>query len=191
MTPFEPDRILLVLAQHEVDFVVIGGIAAIAHGSQQLTFDLDILYEQSRENRERLADALRALDAKIWIAPDSTPPNPRRLRPWQIEAHDAALRIDADLLGRWANHHFVTPLGILDCMVTVPGAPPYDDTRQRAMEAPLDDPVRVLIVDLDDLIAMKRAVGRTKDLQAVEELLEICKLLDGQTEHRPDSDKER
>lgn len=180
MTSFEPDRMLLMLAEHGVDFVVIGGIAAIAYGSQQMTFDLDILYQESRENRERLAGALGALDAKVWMSIDATPMEARRLRPWQMAARDAACRVDADLLGRWRNHHFVTPIGVLDCMVTVPGAPSYVDALQRAMETSLEEHARIYIVDLDDLIAMKRAVGRPKDLLAVEELLEIRKLLESQ-----------
>ena len=65
---FRPDRILRVLEQHDVRFVLIGGLAATAHGSPQVTNDVDITPERSRENLHRLSAALKELGARIRTA---------------------------------------------------------------------------------------------------------------------------
>lgn len=65
---FDPERMLEVLHRHEVDFVLIGGLAAVAHGSPLPTTDVDITPDRSIENLERLAEALRELDARIRTA---------------------------------------------------------------------------------------------------------------------------
>ena len=51
--------LLATLTRHQVAFIVVGGAAAIAHGSARLTQDLDIVYDPSPVNLDRLADALR------------------------------------------------------------------------------------------------------------------------------------
>ena len=63
--PFRPEEILKVLEKHGVTFVVIGGFAAIVHGSPENTSDVDITPEQSRENLDRLSAALDELNARI------------------------------------------------------------------------------------------------------------------------------
>jgi hypothetical protein len=192
MSDFQPNRILVILAEHQVDFVVIGGVAAIAHGSQYITRDVDVLFLPSPENCERLSHALQALHAEYYARPSN---NVGRRRTWQIEAEQAARRIDAASLQLWNIYHFTTALGDLDCMVTVPGALPYERVRQRATMMQLRDAM-VCIVDLDDLIAMKRAAGRPKDLLTVDELLELRQLIEhdlavesAQAEHERDTDQ--
>ena len=174
MSTFQPNRMLVILAEHQVDFVVIGGVAAIAHGSQYVTRDVDVLFLPSPENCERLSHALRALHAEYYAPPSN---NLGRRRAWQIEAEQAVRRIDAAGLQLWNSYHFTTALGDLDCMVTVPGAMPYETVRQRATTMQIHD-ATVCIVDLDDLIAMKRAAGRPKDLLTVDELLELRRLIE-------------
>ena len=61
--PFRPRELLRVLAAHDVDFVVVGGMAGTARGSAYITRDLDIAYARDDENLERLAAALRDLGA--------------------------------------------------------------------------------------------------------------------------------
>src|SRR5438105_1328571 len=68
--PFRPDEILRILIERGVEFVVIGGLAATLHGSELVTFDVDITAERSEENLARLSDALRELDARIWTQPE-------------------------------------------------------------------------------------------------------------------------
>lgn len=185
MATFEPSRVLLTMAEHEVDCIVIGGVAATIYGTTRVTVDVDLLFEPSEANRERLAAALRALDAKPFgsMGPHHQPDRQRRA--WQQEIHDAPRRIDAALLGLFVSHHFDTRHGPVDCMTTVPGAPPYGETREHAQETRLESH-SIYIADIDDLISMKRATGRPKDLEDVKELVAIRQML-AQEAPQPDS----
>ncbi len=69
----ETERLLLLLLQSQVEFVVIGGIAAIAHGSARVTYDLDIVYRRTPENLERVVAALRPHDPYLRGAPPGLP----------------------------------------------------------------------------------------------------------------------
>src|SRR5437762_14321486 len=64
---------LELLAQYEVECVIIGGVAAVYHGSSEVTHDLDVCYERSSENLERLATALKAVNAFLRGAPRAIP----------------------------------------------------------------------------------------------------------------------
>src|SRR3990172_8150413 len=70
-----PERLLGVLREHGVRFVVIGGCAAVVHGSPHVTFDIDVVPERADENLERLSDALSAMHARVWTSsePDGVP----------------------------------------------------------------------------------------------------------------------
>lgn len=58
---FQPERLLSVLDCHRVSYLVIGGIAGIAHGSPTVTADLDVCYQRTRPNMAALVGALREL----------------------------------------------------------------------------------------------------------------------------------
>lgn len=64
-SPFDPERVLRTLHGHDVDFVLIGGMAAVAHGSPLPTTDIDVTPDRDPANLDRLAAALRELDARI------------------------------------------------------------------------------------------------------------------------------
>src|SRR5436305_3941149 len=72
---FQPTEILRVLADHRVRYVLIGGLAAVARGSPQATFDVDVTPLRTTENLERLSTALSALEARVWTpdVPDGLP----------------------------------------------------------------------------------------------------------------------
>src|SRR5262245_55271583 len=70
---FTPGLILEVLKRHRVDFVLIGGLAGVIHGSSYPTYDVDVAYGRSGENLERLASALRELEATLRRAPRDLP----------------------------------------------------------------------------------------------------------------------
>lgn len=142
---FDAVPILRILREEGVDFVVIGGIAAIAHGSPSLTRDLDICYGRSHPNLEALARALQRLHATLRGAPPDLP-----------------FRLDARTLAMGDTFTFETDAGPFDCLGTPAGTAGYDDLARNTVEVEIEDLV-VKVAALDDLIRMKRASGRPKD----------------------------
>jgi hypothetical protein len=166
---FDPRRLLETLVRHDVDFVLIGGMAGRAHGSAYVTLDLDVAYERSRANLERLAEALHELGATLRGAPPDLP-----------------FVLDAKTLENGANFTFDTRCGPLDILSDPAGAPPYASLREGA-GTPLDvEGVSIRVASLDHLIAMKEAVGRPKDLLMASEYRVISDEL-----RRPREDAER
>ena len=147
-TPLDAERILRALAEHGVDYVLIGGLAAQTHGHVRTTNDADLIPAPDPDNLERLAATLRALDARV-------------LNPGEEDTE-----IDAKMLPRETIWQFVTRDGGIDVMLEVPGGRPYADLSKRALRVRLGD-VEVPVVDLDDLIQMKLARGRPVDLADV------------------------
>lgn len=142
--PLDAQRILEELTRHEVDYVLVGGLAAQTHGSTRMTNDVDVIPAPERENLERLAEALGALDARV-------------LNPGHEE-----LDIDAKMLPRATIWQFATPHGDIDVLHDAPGAAPYPELRERALVISLDA-ARVPVAGRDDLIRMKLARGRPID----------------------------
>jgi predicted nucleotidyltransferase len=155
---FRPRKLLRRLVEGNVDFVVVGGFAAIAHGSARLTQDLDICYSGEPENLKALGSVLVKLGAHLRGVDEDVPfvPDHRALRRTTI------LTLDS-------------PDGPIDLLVEPSGSPPYRELRRRALQVELDG-VGVRVASLDDLIAMKNAAGRTKDLLDIEELEAIKRL---------------
>jgi hypothetical protein len=155
---FRPEALLRRLIAGQVDFIVVGGLAAVVHGSAAITRDLDITYAPDADNLERLGRVLVELDARLRGVTDDVPfvPDGRTLR------HTRVLTLD-------------TPDGWIDLLGQPDGSPSYERLRERAWRTELAG-VQVLVASLDDLIAMKKAAGRPKDLVAVEELEAIKRL---------------
>jgi hypothetical protein len=142
---FRPKAILEALRRHQVDFVVIGGLAGIAQGSVLPSFDLDIAYARDRKNLERLAATLLELGATLRGAPADLPFTP-----------------DAKTIEGGMNFAFDTPYGSFDILSDPDGAPRYAELEKAAVRTELDGE-QVLVASLDHLIAMKEASGREKD----------------------------
>ena len=150
---FDAAAIVRVLGRHDVDFVVIGGVAGQLWGSPIITQDLDICYAREKTNLERLAAALRELHARL-----------RGVK------EDVAFRLDARTLFNGDSFTFTTDFGALDCLATPSGTSGYADLKQAAEAMPVGGGLKVWVCSMDDLFRMKRAAGRTKDLLAIEEL---------------------
>lgn len=144
---FDPDEILQVLNAHEVEFVLIGGMAAALHGSDVVTFDLDVAPKAARENLVRLAAALEALDARLRVAgePDGV----------RFDAH-------AELLGRTQILNLITRTGDLDVVMQPAGSAGFDDLQRDALTISIGG-VSVLVASLADVIRSKEAANREKD----------------------------
>jgi hypothetical protein len=148
---FDPRQILITLAEHGVDFVIVGGVAVQAHGHGRGTRDLDVIPSPDLLNLSRLGEALAALGARLL----------RTDRPVDVT--------DPQLLKRAPLVALMTAYGRLDLLniSLTSGAPrSYDELRERAFEARIDDRA-VLVSGLDDLIRMKRAAGRDVDLEDI------------------------
>jgi hypothetical protein len=150
MTDF--DALLTTLWQHEVAFIVVGGAAAIAHGSARLTQDLDIVYLRTAANLDRLAAALA--DHKPYLR--GVPPGLPFI--W-----------DAATLARGLNFTLVTSLGDIDLLGEIPGGGTYEELVAGAVELQVFG-MRCLCLSLPQLIRAKRAAGRPRDLEALAEL---------------------
>ena len=146
--PLDAERILRELARHEVDYVLIGGLAVQTHGHVRTTNDADIIPAPDRANLERLAAALHALEARV------------------LNAGAETESIDATMLPRATIWQFSTPDGGVDVMHEVPGGRPFEELSERALRVPLGD-IEVPVVSLDDLIQMKLSRGRPVDLADV------------------------
>lgn len=144
----DPRRVFECLARNEIDYVVIGGIAVIAHGHTRNTRDVDLVPSAETGNLARLAAALRELGARLS----------------GTGAHLLDIDVyDPKTLGNGANFTLETDAGGLDVFGDVPGAPPYSDLAARAMAVDLGG-LEIRIAGLDDLIRMKQASGRPQDL---------------------------
>jgi hypothetical protein len=147
--------LLRLLADAGVRFIIVGGAAATAHGSARLTQDLDVVYERSRENLDRLIHALAPYDPYLRGAPPGLP-----------------FVLDADTLKRGLNFTLTTKLGDLDLLGEIAGGGDYARLEPHTIELHLFG-IRCLCLDLDTLIDVKRAAGRPKDLEALAELVAI------------------
>ncbi|MDX6669426.1 MAG: hypothetical protein QOK04_2806 [Solirubrobacteraceae bacterium] len=141
-----------------VDFVVIGGIAAVLHGSPRATFDLDVCFATDESNLEALGEVLVGLDARLKGVAENVPFVP-----------------DAPTLRRVEVLTLDTAAGELDVLAKPSGVSRYEALRRRADRFDLGG-FSVLVASLEDLIAMKQAANRPKDRADVEELETIRRL---------------
>ena len=145
-------RLLAALVANAVEFVVIGGFAATAHGSAHVTVDLDIVYRRTPENIERLASALAPLHPYLRGAPPGLP-----------------FRFDVETIRRGLNFTLTTVAGDLDALGEATGEGTYEALAPHCEIRRMFD-LDVRFVNLETLIRLKRAAGRPKDLERIAEL---------------------
>ena len=150
--PFDPLRALRVLSDHAARFVLIGGFAGRLYGSPTVTNDLDLCYARDPENLERMAAALGELRAHLRGAPQDLP-----------------FRLDAKTLQAGLNFTFASDAGNLDLLGMPSGTRGFEDLDRTAEALDLDG-LTVRVASLDDLIRMKQAAARPKDLIEAEVL---------------------
>lgn len=146
------EQALIVLAQSEVDFVIVGGVAASLHGSAHATFDLDFCYSREPPNLERLAQALAPFHPRLRSVPAGLP------FVW-----------DAVTLRNGFHFTLASDLGDIDLLGDIPGVGGYDQVKAAAIFADLFG-YHFAVLALDSLIRSKRAAGRPKDLLTLPEL---------------------
>ena len=135
-------------ALHEagVDFVVVGGLAAVLNGAPVNTFDLDIVHSRTAENIARLLSVIQGMDAIYRMQPS------RRLRP------------NASHLSSPGHHNLLTTFGPLDVLGTVGRGMGYEDLLPHSLEMEIGGGARVRVLDLQTIVALKEQLGGEKDL---------------------------
>lgn len=145
-------EILPLLSVNQVRFIVIGGVAAMAHGSARLTHDVDIVYARDPDNIRRLVVALEPHHPYLRGVPAGLPFR------WDERTIEAGL-----------NFTLTTSLGDLDVLGEVTGGGGFEQLLPFTDELDLFG-VRCRFVGLEKLIQLKRAAGRPKDLEVIAEL---------------------
>lgn len=153
VTDFE--KALATLTSAGVEFIVIGGVAGVLHGSTFITQDLDIVYARNRENIRRLVTALQEHQPYLRGAPEGLP-----------------FRWDEQTIRNGLNFTLTTDFGDLDLLGEVAGGGTYEALVPHTREIE-GFGVRFRLLNLDRLIILKRAAGRPKDLAAIAELQAI------------------
>jgi hypothetical protein len=149
----DAEQIFAVLDRHEVEYVVVGGIAVQVYGHVRMTNDIDMIPEPTPGNLRRLASALGELDARI------------------LNPGSEKLTIDAQLLPRATLWQLSTVHGDIDILHDAPGAASFHQLRDRAIVIELGA-TPIPIISRDDLIKMKAATARPIDVSDIAALTE-------------------
>ena len=159
IAPFDPERIIRTLGRHHVAYVLIGALAARLHGFPRLTADADITPARDAENLDRLALALRELDARVYTesVPEGLP-----------------FDCSAAALSRAELWNLVTSAGRVDIAFMPSGTGGFDDLANSAVRFDVFG-VLILAADLPDIIRSKEAADRPQDRQDVIVLREILR----------------
>jgi len=150
VTDFE--HLIRTLTAAGVEFVVVGGFAATAHGSAHVIVDLDVVYQRTAPNINRLTLALEPLEPYLRGAPPGLP-----------------FTFDPDTVARGLNFMLTTRAGDFDLFGEVTGGGTYDALLPHSDLRELFDGT-CRFVDLPTLIRLKRAAGRPRDLDRIAEL---------------------
>jgi len=157
---FDPDRMLRVLAAHDVDFVLIGGYAAALHGSDHLTFDVDITPSRDAANLDRLSEALHELRARV-----------------RVDGIEGGLEFqhDGPSLARASMWNLVTDAGDLDLSFEPCGTDGWADLHRGAVTVGLvSGPTEV--ASLADIVRSKETANRPKDQLVLPTLRRLLRL---------------
>jgi uncharacterized nucleotidyltransferase DUF6036 len=156
--PLDLAELVAALARHGVDYVVIGGVATQVHGHRRTTMDLDLTPDPTPDNVRRLAAALAELEAH---------PRDGGAGEAEISVADPERLAIAAIVPPLLTRH-----GQIHILKEPKGADSFDEMRKRALVVDLDGN-EIAIVSLDDLIRMKRAAGRPRDLEDIAVLTEV------------------
>ena len=146
---FDPDRILSILVEQGVRFVVIGGLAGNLRGTPVVTHDLDVCYARRDDDLVRMAAALELVHARLRVA---------------RETDEVVFPLDERSLRLGDSFTLKTDFGPFDILGTPSGTKGYEDLAAGATTFDLGGNTFVLVASVDDLIRMKRASARTKDI---------------------------
>jgi hypothetical protein len=144
--------LLRVLVEARVEFIIVGGLAATIHGSGRLTQDIDVVYDRSADNLDRLSRALAPYAPYLRGAPPNLPFE------WSARSLKSGL-----------NFTLTTALGDIDLLGEITGGGGYSDLLPNSIQVTLFG-LNARVLDLPTLIRTKRAAGRPRDLEVLAEL---------------------
>jgi len=144
--------LLLKLLTNRVEFVLIGGVAAILHGASTFTKDIDVCASFANENLDRIVEALHDLDPRY------------RMTPQKLK-----MPSDASKLYGYKNLYLQTTLGEIDLLSEVDGVGTYSIVKDHADLITIGD-MQVPVMSIEDIIQSKGFLGRPKDRQVIAEL---------------------
>ena len=148
-------EILELLNKHEVEYIVVGGVAAVIQGAPITTFDLDALVRISEENADRLTQALRELDARY-------------------REHQTTIRPTKEDILAGGHLLLLTRAGPLDLLGFIGDQERYEDLLEHSSEVAMTVG-KFLVLDLAELVRQKKRSGRTKDRAMLELLEEVLR----------------
>jgi predicted nucleotidyltransferase len=144
-----PERKLIAtlrsLREGGVEFIVVGGLAAVLQGAPVDTFDIDVVHSRNSTNVARLLPVLEALDAIFRMQPE------RRLKP------------NVSHLTSAGHLNLITRYGPLDLLGTIGRDLGYQDLVPRSVELDIGEGLRIRVLDLETLITIKEELGGDKD----------------------------
>jgi hypothetical protein len=149
------ESLLARLIHYHVEFVIVGGFAAIAHGVSLVTQDIDLCCRFTPENLLKLQDAIADVHPVHRLTPQKLP-----------------LRLTRENCAGLDNLYIGTDLGVLDCLGNVLGVGDYDDVKEHSVEISLAGG-QCRVLDIDSLIKSKEAMNRPRDREAVIQLKAI------------------
>jgi predicted nucleotidyltransferase len=158
------EQIAGLLAQHGVEFIVIGGQAEVLFGGSRVTFDVDLCYRRTGENVRRLAAALAELHPTLRGAPADLP-----------------FRADAQTLAMGNNFTFDTAMGPLDLLGFVEPIGGYEELLPSTEVCDVGG-LALRVIGLETLLAVKQHIRRAKDAESIAQLIAIKRLRDEHAE---------
>jgi predicted nucleotidyltransferase len=153
------EKLIATLVTESVEFIIVGGAAATAHGSARFTEDLDIVYSRRSENIKRLVEALQPLQPRLRGAPASLP-----------------FRWDEETIAKGLNFTLTTSSGWLDLLGEITLGGNFEQLLAHSVKLNIFGH-ECLCLGLQRLIEVKRAAARRKDFEAIAELQVILEEL--------------
>jgi hypothetical protein len=136
------------LAEHDVEFIVVGMLAGVIQGAPLTTGDVDIVHRRTPENVQRLLEVLRRVNA--------------------VARHDQRRLVPGESHLMGSGHILLeSTFGDLDCLCTIDDGKGYEDLLGSTVRIELGDGLATLALRLDALIEIKRRAGRPKDIAAI------------------------
>ena len=149
---------LRTLCKSDIQFVVVGGLAAVLNGAPIHTYDIDLVYSREQANVDRLLNFLREIDAIFRLQPE------RRLRP------------TASHLAGGGHLNLLTRYGPVDLLGTIGDNLSYSDLLPRSDEMEIGEGIRVRVLNLETLISIKEQLASDKDLAVLPILRQTLRL---------------